>query len=96
MSLVCEISGEPLLGNKDDNNSIRAEQNEIVVTPSGHICIKRLLLKKLVENGGLDPFVTSNDLPLSEDQLVTLQTGHNTNAQAPPRPQATSLPNILT
>lgn len=87
MSLVCEISGEPLLGNNE---------NEIVVTPSGHICIKRLLLTKLVENGGLDPFETIRQLPLSEDQLVTLQTGSNsTSVAAPPRPQATSLPNML-
>lgn len=88
MSLVCEISGEPLLGNNE---------NEIVVTPSGHICIKRLLLTKLVENAGVDPFETTRQLPLSEDQLVTLQTGssNSTGVAAPPRPQATSLPNML-
>lgn len=89
MSLVCEISGEPLSGSSD---------NEIVVTPSGHICIKRLLLTKLVENGGLDPFETTRELPLSEDQLVTLQTNGGSSAMAPgapPRPQATSLPNML-
>jgi pre-mRNA-processing factor 19 len=88
MSLVCEISGEPLLG---------SNENEVVVTPSGHICIKRLLLTKLVENGGVDPFETTRQLPLSEDQLVTLQTGgsNSTGIAAPPRPQATSLPNML-
>lgn len=84
MSLVCEISGEPLLGNSG---------NEIVVTPSGHICIKRLLLTKLVETGGMDPFETTRELPLSEDQLVALQTG--SSSVAPPRPQATSLPSML-
>jgi len=87
MSLVCEISGEPLMCNID---------NEIVVTPSGHMCIKRFLLTKLVENGGLDPFETIRELPLSEDQLVTLQTGSSgITSGAPPRPQANSLPKIL-
>jgi pre-mRNA-processing factor 19 len=90
MSLTCEISGE-LLG---------TTQEEIVVTPSGHICIKRLLLTKLAENGGLDPFESSiRELPLSEDQLVTLakppQAAGGAAAAAPPRPQATSLPNLL-
>jgi pre-mRNA-processing factor 19 len=81
--MVCEISGEPLQGTV----------NEVVVTPSGHICIKRLLLTKLSENGGLDPF--ESKLPLSEDQLVTLQTPGSGGSMAPPRPQATSLPNLL-
>jgi len=102
MSLVCEISGEPLLGNNNDHNST---VNEIVVTPSGHICIKRLLLAKLLENGGLDPFESSSgrELPLSEDQFVTLRTpgsdsgigGGGSAATVPPRPQTTSLPNLL-
>mmetsp|Transcript_37817 Transcript_37817/g.42624 ORF Transcript_37817/g.42624 Transcript_37817/m.42624 type:complete len:575 (-) Transcript_37817:70-1794(-) len=101
MSLVCEISGEPLLGNNNDHNST---VNEIVVTPSGHICIKRLLLAKLLENGGFDPFenTSGRELPLSEDQFVTLQTpgigggiGGGSAATVPPRPQATSLPNLL-
>ena len=88
MSLACEISGE-LLG------SVKAE-DEIVVTPSGHVCIKRLLLTKLAENGGMDPFQpTGSNLPLSEDQLVTLQKPSTASAAAPPRPQATSLPNLL-
>ena len=85
MSLACEISGEPLLDKTD---------NEVVVTPSGHICIKRLLLTKLLETGGMDPFETSR--PLSEDQLVTLQLGNsNGSASSLPRPQATALPNML-
>uniref|UniRef100_A0A7S4AL68 Pre-mRNA-processing factor 19 n=1 Tax=Pseudo-nitzschia australis TaxID=44445 RepID=A0A7S4AL68_9STRA len=94
MSFLCEISGEPLLCNSDNNN-------DVVVTPSGHICIKRLLLTKLAENGGLDPFETSKDLPLSEDQLVTLQVTATTNGSTQscspvqPRPQATSLPSML-
>mmetsp|Transcript_20574 Transcript_20574/g.48335 ORF Transcript_20574/g.48335 Transcript_20574/m.48335 type:complete len:576 (-) Transcript_20574:158-1885(-) len=89
MSLSCEISGESLFGIGD----------EVVVTPSGHICIKRLLLEKLAENGGLDPFETISDLPLSQDQLVTLQATAGNNPRAttgiPPRPQATSLPGML-
>ncbi|KAL3917639.1 MAG: hypothetical protein SGILL_004619 [Bacillariaceae sp.] len=88
MSLTCEISGEPL----------GASQEEIVVTPSGHVCIKRLLLTKLAENGGVDPFEAIRELPLSEDQLVTLAKasgGAAASAGAPPRPQATSLPNLL-
>ena len=98
MSFLCEISGEPLLDSSDSNNN-----NEVVVTPSGRICIKRLLLTKLAENGGLDPFETSKNLPLSEDQLVTLQvttaatTNGSTESCSPvqPRPQATSLPSML-
>ena len=89
MSFTCEISGEPL----------GTTQEEVVVTPSGHICIKRLLLTKLAENGGVDPFESSiRELPLSEDQLVTLAKPSGAAAAAaaaPPRPQATSLPNLL-
>eukprot|EP00980_Cylindrotheca_fusiformis_P008941 scaffold1909_cov130-Cylindrotheca_fusiformis.AAC.8 len=82
MSLTCEISGESLTSTKE----------EVVVTPSGHTCIKRLLLAKLVENGGMDPFETMRERPLSEDQLITLQKA---SSHAPPRVQATSLPNLL-
>ena len=83
MSSTCEISGESLVTTKE----------EVVVTPSGHTCIKRLLLAKLSENGGMDPFEPMRELPLSEDQLITLQ--RSSNQVAPPRPQATSLPNLL-
>lgn len=91
---TCEISGEAL----------GATQDEIVVTPSGHVCIRRLLLTKLAENGGMDPFETMRELPLSEEQLVTLAASATASspsssllsAAAPPRPQqATSLPNLL-
>jgi pre-mRNA-processing factor 19 len=91
MPLTCEISGE----------SIASTPEDVVVTPTGHICIKRLLLTKLAENGGLDPFETIRAIPLSEDQLVTLakpfqpQGGQQAPISAPPRPQATSLPNLL-
>ena len=41
-----------------------------VVSPSGHIYERRLILSKLAENGNCDPFVS--DRPLSEDQLISL------------------------
>lgn len=91
MSWTCEISGE----------SLGATHDEIVVTPSGHVCIKRLLLTKLAENGGMDPFETIRELPLSEDQLITLAASATSSSSlpsqaAPPRPQqASSLPNLL-
>jgi len=81
MSLTCELSGEPIVTSKET----------IVATPSGRICIKRLLLQKLTENGGMDPFETIRERPLSEDQLIELKI----NTIVPPRPQATSLPNLL-
>jgi len=81
MSLTCELSGEPLAATKET----------IVTTPSGHICLKRLLLQKLTENGGMDPFETIRERPLSEDQLVELKM----KLEPPPRPQVTSLPNLL-
>ncbi len=79
MSLVCEISGEPVVG-----------KDEAVVTPSGHVCLKRLLLTKLMENGGMDPF--EDKRPLSEEQLVTLNT---TASVAKPKPSAMSMPSML-
>ena len=77
--MVCEISGEPIVG-----------KDEAVVTPSGHVCLKRLLLTKLMENGGMDPF--EDKRPLSEDQLVTLNT---TASVAKPKPSAMSMPSML-
>ncbi|CAJ1934815.1 unnamed protein product [Cylindrotheca closterium] len=82
MSLICEISGE----------SLASTTEEIVVTPSGHTCIKRLLLAKLSENGGVDPFEQVQERPLSEDQLVTLSKKASI---PPPRVHPTSLPNLL-
>lgn len=81
MSLTCELSGESLSTVKD---------NEVVVTPSGHVCLKRLLLTKLTENGGMDPFESSR--PLQEDALVALKIP---TKLIPPRPNATSMPAIL-
>lgn len=83
MSLTCEISGEPLA----------TSQEEVVATPSGHVCLKRLLLAKLSENGGLDPFETIRERPLSEDQLVSLNLQ---NSKIPaPRSSVGNIPNLL-
>ena len=84
---TCELSGEPL----------NTATDEVVVTPSGHVCLKRLMLTKLSENGGTDPFVDSHHPParplsLSEDQLITLQVRSKI---IPPRPQVTSMPALL-
>ena len=84
MSLTCEISGQSLVGTDD----------EVVATPSGHVCLKRLLLTKLAENGGMDPFEPIRERPLSEDQLITL-TAMSSKQAPPPRPSVTSLPNLL-
>jgi pre-mRNA-processing factor 19 len=82
-SFTCALSGEPLSSTTE----------EIVVTPSGHVCLKRLLLTKLSENGGMDPFEPIRERPLSEDQLISLNTSNK--SVTPPRPQVTSLPNLL-
>jgi len=66
---------------------------DAVVTPSGYICSRKLLLTKLSENGGMDPFDTSRTL--DESTLVDLTSSNS--AVAPPRPPtATSLPSLLT
>ncbi|GAX11445.1 pre-mRNA-processing factor 19 [Fistulifera solaris] len=72
--LTCELSGEVIVDGG-------------VVTPSGHVCSRRILLQKIQENGGLDPFTEG---PLSEDDLIELKTSTN----IPPR-TAASFPSIL-
>ena len=87
MPFVCEISGETSSSGSDGG---------FVVTPSGHICLRRLLLQKLTENGGLDPFETTSSgapRPLSEDDLIELKETSQ-NALVPPRP-ATSLNGLM-
>jgi len=79
MSLQCAISGEPLTSENAD---------EVVVTPSGYLCLKRLILAKLTENGGMDPFSDSGR-PLSEDDLVALQFSKN-RPNMPPPPSSVS------
>lgn len=82
--LTCSISGHAF-----------TPSSEIVVTPSGYTCEKRLLLSKLTDNGGVDPFDPSRTLALSEKDLVSLKTS-GSNAIMPPRPaSASSLPSLL-
>ncbi|KAL3805263.1 hypothetical protein ACHAW5_005675 [Stephanodiscus triporus] len=69
-----------------------------VVTPSGYVCSRRLLLTKLAENGGIDPFDGSGTRQLDESALVELNTasgGVGVVANLPRPPMATSLPNLL-
>lgn len=69
MSFTCELSGEPLqtlIAAADGSSS-----SSIVVTPSGHLCQRRLLLQKLASNGGYDPWDTTR--PLREDELIELR-----------------------
>jgi len=65
---VCSISGE--------------ECKDAVVTPSGHICERRLLLSKLVDTGGTDPF--RPNVILNESDLVTLQLPKDAYDNVPP------------
>eukprot|EP00977_Amphora_coffeiformis_P013525 scaffold3576_cov170-Amphora_coffeaeformis.AAC.7 len=79
--MQCELSGESL------------PHTAAVVTPSGHICRKDLLLTKLTENGGVDPF--HPDRPLQEDSLIALAAPQS--SPIPPRPlQASSFPSLMT
>ena len=82
-----------------------------VVTPSGHICSRRLLLTKLTENGGVDPFDSGtagggNLRTLDESDLIELKldgagagsgaVGGAGGAIVPPRlPTSASLPALL-
>lgn len=77
-----------------------------VVTPSGYICSRKLLLTKLAENGGIDPFDDKGVRRLEECSLIdlammnttTTTTGGKTVVAAviPPRaPKSTSLPHLL-
>ena len=79
-SFTCELSGETIT-------------SEAVVTPSGHICRRSLLLQKLAENGGVDPFDAGKQRPLSEDDLIELRS--STTAGAAP-PTTTTSSNSLT
>lgn len=72
--LTCELSGEVIV-------------EDGVVTPSGHVCSRRILLQKFQENGGLDPFT---EAPLSEDDLIELKT----STRVPPR-TSSSFPSLL-
>jgi len=70
-----------------------------VVTPSGYICSRKLLLTKLAENGGVDPFDDKGVRRLDESALIdlALAAGGGAAAVIPPRaPKSTSLPHLLT
>jgi pre-mRNA-processing factor 19 len=75
-TLICALSGQIL------------QDDEAVVTPSGRICSKALILTKMSENGGTDPFTMQ---PLDESQLIALHG----DMMIPPRPSATSMPSLL-
>lgn len=87
-SYTCALTGS-LITTADDP----------IVTPSGYICSRKLLLTKLSENGGRDPF--DNERSLDESSLIELATNNNNGGVgvgvvAPPRPpNATSLPSLL-
>ena len=83
-TFVCALTGQSPL-------------TDPVVTPSGYICSRKLLLTKLAENGGVDPFDNSGVRRLDEGSLVELNTTSSGSATAaPPRPpKATSLPSLL-
>jgi pre-mRNA-processing factor 19 len=85
MSFVCELSGE----------SLATSVETVVVTPSGHVCLKRLLLQKLAESGGKCPFSTQ---PLAEENLIELAHSTQKNATSiimPPK-TTTSFASLLT
>lgn len=95
MSLTCALSGESLMSSGGDS-----EAAAVVMTPSGYICLKRLLLSKLAENGGVDPFekTPSRTVTLAEEDLVIVQMPMSSTGKAmvPPRPsQSSSLPSLL-
>lgn len=69
---------------------------DAVVTPSGYICSRKLLLTKLSENGGVDPFDDKGVRALDESSLIELSGGRQPAAVVPPRPPTgTSLPSLL-
>ena len=84
MAFTCAISGQSC--------------SDPVVSPSGRIFERRLILSKLTENGNKDPF--QKDRPLTEDQLITLEssigTDNRSNVTPPSRaPTVSSLLDML-
>eukprot|EP01083_Nonionella_stella_P195765 720809_1 len=64
-----------------------------VALPTGQICSKSLLLKKLTETSNANPFDPTGNTQVDESQLVEIQT---TNEIIPPRTTASnSIPSIL-
>ena len=69
-----------------------------VVTPTGQICSKKLLLQKLTETNYMNPFTTSSSspMPLDESQLIEIQGGGaETNVVPPKASTSNSIPSIL-
>jgi pre-mRNA-processing factor 19 len=78
--MICSLSGQDCA--------------DPVVTPSGYICERRLLLSKLVDTGGNDPFRA--DVVLHESDLVSLQKPKESSLIPPPRLEtATSFTHLL-
>mmetsp|Transcript_203 Transcript_203/g.308 ORF Transcript_203/g.308 Transcript_203/m.308 type:complete len:639 (+) Transcript_203:126-2042(+) len=82
--LTCTLSGETPI--------------DAVITPSGYVYSKRLLLSKLTENGNIDPMTSQ---PLDESQLIELKLttggkeGHHSAVQPPRLPESSSFPALL-
>ena len=91
MSLICELSGESIIPSEASHVMGGGNSNtgslSYVVTPSGHVCRKDLILQKLRENGGYDPF--DLDRPLREDELIFLQQSSSSSIRLLP-PSTTS------
>ena len=73
----------------------------VVIPSSGIICSKRLLLAKIHENGGYDPFSKSGNDLLEESDLISLKNDNNSSTSSminipPPKiPSYNSIPSIL-
>lgn len=76
-TLICALSGQTSI-------------SDPVALPTGQICSKSLLLKKLIETANTNPFQPDSDL--DESQLIELKT---TNDILPPRPATNSIPSLL-
>mmetsp|Transcript_4515 Transcript_4515/g.5537 ORF Transcript_4515/g.5537 Transcript_4515/m.5537 type:complete len:555 (+) Transcript_4515:68-1732(+) len=82
-NLTCALSGQcPIL--------------DPVVTPTGQICSKKLLLQKLTETNYMNPFTSDANAPLDESQLIEIQGGGSDANVIPPKPSTSnSIPSIL-
>ncbi len=87
--LVCALSGQSPIPDP-------------VVTPTGQICSKKILLQKLLETNYTNPFTTtsttSNPMPLDESQLIDIQTtssNSNNSTTAILPTTSNSIPSIL-
>ena len=82
-NLTCALSGQSPI-------------QDPVVTPTGQICSKKLLLQKLTETNYINPFTTATPMPLDESQLIEIETGGVEENTVPPKPSnSNSIPSIL-